>query len=385
MLNSRGVIGLALLAVVVAFGWGVAQLFQLRFASGDIYPEYSSLRADPLGTKAYFEALHAFGGSVQRNLSGPQRLPHGPGTTVFYFALPHDELQRDETESRALDAYVRNGGRLIVTLYPEFSRTRRWGSRVNTNMMAVGNTVDLQQKWGFQATYSEVKRSANGDFPPVAARPLSTDLPELSWHTAQVLTNVGLEWKVIYARETDPVMIERRLGAGTIVLATDSFFVSNEALLNEREAQLLAWLAGPGSTIVFDESHLGLREQPGVAAMARRYQLHGAVAALFALAALFVWKNAVSFVPRMDRDQGKIEVRGRDTVAGFTNLLRRSIRPDQLLQTCLNEWHKSRLLDRRASPRKLERVSAVVDTFNGAPQRNSLTAYNEISRILNEK
>lgn len=389
MLKRRGIVAIALLAMLAAFGWGIAELFKLRFASGDIYPEYSSLRADPLGTKAYFEALHALGGTVQRHLASAHQLPHGPGTTAFYFALPHDELERTANEFRALEAFVRNGGRLVVTLFPEFSPVRRWPGPAVTNsaaaQRAAGQTVDLQQKWGFGTAYSDIKRGPDGTFPSLEARPLTQDLPGVSWHSGLVFTNVGLEWKVIYARDTDPVMIERRLGSGTIVFATDSYFASNEALQNEREARLLAWLAGQNHTIVFDEAHLGVREQPGIAAMARRYNLHGAVAALLVLALLFVWKNSASFVPRLDENGGAVEVRGRDAAAGFTNLLRRSIKPEQLLQACLNEWHKARLLDRRASPRKMEKVTATVENFNAGPERNSVATYNEISRILNEK
>ena len=37
-------------------------LFQLRFEQGDIYPAYSSLRADPLGTKVFYESLETLPG-----------------------------------------------------------------------------------------------------------------------------------------------------------------------------------------------------------------------------------------------------------------------------------------------------------------------------------
>ena len=41
----------------VAFVLGVLQLFRLRFEQGDVYPPYSTLRADPLGSMALYERI----------------------------------------------------------------------------------------------------------------------------------------------------------------------------------------------------------------------------------------------------------------------------------------------------------------------------------------
>ena len=57
MLNRRPVLVFVLLFVLGAFGYGLVQLFKLRFATGDIYPPYSSLRGDPLGSRVYVDRL----------------------------------------------------------------------------------------------------------------------------------------------------------------------------------------------------------------------------------------------------------------------------------------------------------------------------------------
>lgn len=46
-----------LVAALVLFLSGVAQLFVMRFDAGNVYPAYSSYRSDPLGTRAFCEAL----------------------------------------------------------------------------------------------------------------------------------------------------------------------------------------------------------------------------------------------------------------------------------------------------------------------------------------
>ena len=43
----------AVILLCAALGW----LFQLRLGGGDLYPNYSSLRADALGTRALYDAL----------------------------------------------------------------------------------------------------------------------------------------------------------------------------------------------------------------------------------------------------------------------------------------------------------------------------------------
>jgi len=397
MLNRRAILFITLAALAAVFVWGVVHLFALRFAGGDVYPEYSSLRADPFGTKIYFESLKgASEAHVRRNFRAPQHLPDGRDATLFVFGLPWDELESDEQEYRKLDGFVRNGGRLVVTLYPQLAMPRFWGRILATNNPAfkgktkdeLGRTViDLTEKWGCRLDFHEVKRGSDRTLQPVPVTALLPQQmpPSISWHSALIFTNLSFDWKVIYARGTDPVMIERQLGSGTIVFATDSYFASNEALQKEREPKLLAWLAGANRDIIFDEAHLGVHETTGIAGLARRYNLHGGIFALVVLAALFVWKNSLSFVPSPENAAAAEEVRGRESAAGFVNLLRRSISSEQLLQTCLTEWHKSRALDRRASPRKREKVRAAVESFNTSAQPNPIETYKTISSILNEK
>jgi hypothetical protein len=75
-----------------------------------------------------------------------------------------------------------------------------------------------------------------------------TDLPlppDLDWHSGLVFTNLRSECGVsIYTRGTNAVVIERSFGTGSVVMATDSYFVSNEAMAKDRHADLLAWLVG---------------------------------------------------------------------------------------------------------------------------------------------
>ena len=59
------------------------------------------------------------------------------------------------------------------------------------------------------------------------------------------------------------------------MLSSDSYFLSNEAIRKERHADLLAWLVGLNARVLFDETHLGVSESPGVAASALELALEG--------------------------------------------------------------------------------------------------------------
>jgi hypothetical protein len=300
-------------------------------------------------------------------------------------------------EFKALEAFVRGGGRLVVTLYPELNKPRGFVSGTGTNRPVFKNPLrddddsrppplNLREKWGFGMEHIPTTREGRLFSPVTASRIHPAPLPaRVSWHSSLVFTNLDFSWRVIYARGTDPVMIEKEYGAGSIVLATDSYFVSNEAMRKERDPDLLTWLPGNSREVIFDETHLGVMESAGVAILARRYKLHGGVIALLVLAALFIWRNSVSFVPRTDEQKLSSPVLGRESAAGFQNLLRRSIAPKDLLQTSLDEWHKTGRLDGRHTASRREKIRAVVEAYNAAEKPNIVDTYREIVRILNHK
>ena len=73
--------------LVAAFVFGIAKLFQLRFDHGDIYPAGSSLRADPLGAKVFYESLRKLDSLEVNRLYEPlNQIGSGRGKTLFIIA-----------------------------------------------------------------------------------------------------------------------------------------------------------------------------------------------------------------------------------------------------------------------------------------------------------
>jgi hypothetical protein len=102
------------------FAFGIVQLFKLRFDAGDVYPAYSTLRSDPLGTMALYESIDKLPGiSAQRDFSANNRLPETPDTTYLHLAADTYEWKwMPEDAFQAINTFVRGGGRLVITLLP---------------------------------------------------------------------------------------------------------------------------------------------------------------------------------------------------------------------------------------------------------------------------
>ena len=111
---------LILLACAALFFFGVRELFELRFESGDVYPPYSSLRADPLGAMAFYESLGKMPGiSVRRDFSAANHLPQEPGTAYLQLgAKRYDWQWLSDDLYHDIKDFVRGGGRFGHHFFP---------------------------------------------------------------------------------------------------------------------------------------------------------------------------------------------------------------------------------------------------------------------------
>lgn len=253
--------------------------------------------------------------------------------------------------------------------------------------------ANVPKEWGFDFQFNHLDTNEDGQilFPKARLMAALPDLPaQLAVHTTLCFTNLTNGWVTVYQRDQKaPVVVERKFGAGSVVLVADSYPFSNEALFKDRSAALLAWLLGSGREAIFDEAHLGIVEQPGMATLMRRYQLHGLVLSLLLVAGLFVWKNSHSLVPphpETEAGAGPV-VMGRDSASGFVNLVRRGIAPAELINVCFAEWKKSHARFAALSPaqrRDLEQLiqqQAALEPHLRKPVEN----YRVISQILQRR
>lgn len=321
-------------------GYGIWRLFDLRFASGDIYPPYSSLRADAQGTRAVFDSLSELSGyAVNRNFRPFESMLKGK-QTVFYLGItPRSfELATDD-ELKSFEELAESGSRVVIG----FLRARRERALSGTS---------LSKRW--HVSFAYLNRIEPGD----------------DSGTSLVFIDRGPEW-----HGSD--VLERNFGAGSIVLLPFVDPLSNQALELERNTPLITSLIGSNRKIVFEESHLGVIESGSVAGLARKYRLQGLYAAVLLLAALFVWKNSTSLLPPLAASPTQNVASAKDQSSGLANLLRRNIPQKDLIGVCLEQWEKSRV---RYSNEKRLQVRAVARR-GGDP----VIMYQEIGRILAQR
>lgn len=371
-LHARSdILKIATAAVVVAFALGAVRLVMMRFEAGNIYPPYSSLRTDPLGTKAFYDGLSELAAlNVSRNYTPLDRFSAAPLATLMYIGIGSDRHGSyiDERQVDALAAFVSAGGRLVVSL-PADARDYQIDRELGPLLKRFGAAVKTTAPG--QAT--EVRRS---ETQPGLARFYFDELAD--------------EWKSVYLRDIMAVIIERRFGKGTVVFSGDSYYMTNEAVWRQRRPSLLAWLVGAGREVIFDETHLGVVQQVGIAALGRRYGLAGTMAVLAGLGILAIWKGWASFLPRSDARAAALSgagVSGKGSQAALLNLLRRSISHKQLLAVCLQEWRRAARRPRRGLDDAVRRVEAVVqdEQAKAGKHRDTAAAYRRICRILSER
>jgi len=401
-----------LLGCAAVFAFGIWQLFQLRFTQGDVYPPYSSLRADPLGAMAFYESLQKIPGiSTMRDFSDSNRLPDEPQTVYLHLAGSRYEwewMPRDLFHQ--MQHFLASGNRLVITFFPQTESYvfRDYNGDDETNSVKSSKSKDeklvptqppkkkkhlqgedtdisLEIEWGFHPSFETLVEGGDNYAPARVVNMTDLPLPQImDWHSGLIFTNCDNSWRTIYARGTNAVVIERRFGKGSVVIATDSYFISNEAMERDRHADLLAWLVGTNKRVVFDEAHLGVVETSGVATLMRKYRLHGFAAGLMLLAGLFIWKNSTSLVPTRANEKREDFVAGKDAASGFVNLLRRSIASTDLLATCFAEWKKSVASSGRFSSARLQRAELIFRSENSQlnKDRNPIAAYKNISKEL---
>ena len=416
---KRSLLTLTLAVLLVAgFGYGVVRLFTLRYEAGEVYPPYSTMRADPLGAKGLFEALDELPGvEVRRNFQPLKKLQPGHPITLVYLGVQH-QAYWTERELQEFESLLAGGTRAVFAFFPfdrppipedlkresrqERERKRKQMEREERKSNDAGGKeedkkggdeetrsglvsfADVAKRFGFQFGFLPAGENRTYDRHAFVFEPGAKLERDLSWHSAIYFHDLTTEWKALYLSETKPVIVERRYGRGSIVLSGDAFFFSNEALRKERHTRLLARIFDGPADVVFDEEHLGVTNQPGIVQLALKYRLHGVIAGLLLIAVLFVWKNAVRFIPaHSDAHPGGDVIAGRDSTAGFNNLLFRAIKPGEIFDVCVEEWRKIPGHQRDVQAR----VEGIRERQAARPpkQRNPVAAWREIAEVLARK
>ncbi len=390
--------------IIAICAYALLQLLLMRYTSGDVFPKYSSLRSDPFGTKAFYESLSGCCDiKVSRNFEGLHKVKDRSESALVFAGsgVPPDEIPLSYFND--FEAYMKNGGRLIVTYVrsgiiaqameemnqeqkkeqEKKDKKKKEKEPEKSPEEELIKTIKLSKLWGLR--YKEFENKEIGQ----ARLVTKATLPKvMTWHSPVYFELEGKDWNVFYTREGQPVVTERKFGKGSLVLVSDTFFLSNEAMLRDRQPEFLAWLIGGKKEVIFDEYHHGIATSQGVVSLAKKYHLHGLAAGLLIMALLFVWMNSTSLVPAYSSaaELEKKTMAGKDTASGLSNLLRRSVSMKDILPLCLSEWKKS-LGKQKHLDKRVKRVEEYLTQGSEELVRvkDPVATYNRISEMLRER
>jgi len=367
--------------LLAGFFWLLIAIVLVPVETGDAYPKYSTLRADPLGSKILYDSLAEIKGlRVERNYKQPPIGLMGHQAAIFHLGGSGPAWEsRSLNELKQYEAMASSGSRLIFGFAPalpaldaNFEVFAKQGKQAKQEIRKP-IVRPIIARWGVQF---HLRKASAAERATLSSQPRESAL----------YFEPDATWKVIERnRDGQPSHVEKRFGNGAVILLADTFVISNEGLKeNPKNAALLPQLIGSSTHIIFDENHLGIAETGSIGSMIRRYKLQGSVAILLLLGLLFIWRNATSLLPatrtRQAAGNDAIPFTGRDAQEGLATLLRRSIPAADVSTVCMKEWRRAIPLLPPVSESRLAQVEALAQSAGG--DQKPAGFYREVQRIL---
>ncbi|MGK0187899.1 MAG: hypothetical protein ACI9R3_003690 [Verrucomicrobiales bacterium] len=438
-MNKAGTLIIVACLVLFLLG-GIYEVFRLRFQAGDTFPEYSTLRADPLGAKAAYDTIDALDNYslVTRNRENLRFLKVEPDSTLLFAGVTGDWLNETltPTEFEVLDTAIQKGARCVMTLSGRDNAIGREIEIVETgevehvtpdevlereanrskkkpiNIEAEKPVDDgdkagaeedesesqflgfdaIKERWQFDVGYTTTE---DWDLEEGIAAKVEVTSPllgaEITVRSPWRFAGLGPMWKPVATIAGRPVIMQRPYGKGTLVMCADSWFLSNESLAKYRELGPLLWAVGKRSNLVVDETHHGVQESEGVVGMVARYHLHGVIPGVILLFLLVLWRGSSSLVPSAalsaSENARAVTVDGIDADSGVVRLMRSGISKQEILRQCYLAWARHPVLRRRYSKTDVAAVRdrVVAEESKSTGQRDLVSAYREIAQSLSRR
>ena len=371
----------ALLLVLVLAGRALRVVW-LRFEKGDSYSKYSTFRSDALGCRALYEALRSLSSLEVRRFIRPAETLSNPGqATMFWLGASSSSSWLDafypawRPPKRWLD-FARSGGHLVWS-FREADRARNLGGDLE-----FGPGLQYRRVFDGAESFEEgrMARVSNEEGLRVESLP--------RFGRGGFIVNEDGKWRIVFEADGVPTVVRRPWGEGFLTVLSDTYVLSNEALLEEPSPEFVRWLLMGRREVWFDETHLGVRSQASLVALMRRYRLLPLYISLILIGLLIVWRSSASLLPKSNQiPEAEASADPRRSTAnavatgGISGLLRRHVPTQDLLPICAARWQRSM---RRSSGGAL-RFEAEIQQIASEAQERSISpvaAYRKASDLL---
>jgi hypothetical protein len=332
------------LALLLMFAVFLFAVYQYKRVGNDTLPQNtpSSLNARPAGAKALFLLLRRYGYRVDRLEAGWRALTDSDGLTfVIEPLLPEREPSRAEVT--ALRDWVARGGTVLYCV------------------TAPERPLDPNDPLGGDLAITRGDDATTTISLPANASPYLQDVHRLSVNCpVRLQPAAGAGYTVLAADRFGPVIVQKSIGRGRLLVAADLNLTNNAAILDEDNAQFMVNVAATavgdsGRNVLFDEYHHGAGfegndgDHPGGLLANAPLPLRLTLIHFAGLAALIIYNGNRRFgAPR--RVAPPEERANTDYIRSMARLYRRSQSADIALMTLAAAFRRSLMRNLDLSP-----------------------------------
>ena len=375
---------LVILGLCVFFVYTAIRIFSIRFSKGDIYPKYSSMRSDPLGTKALYESYSMLEHiTVSRNMRPLYEISE---ENVFLLRAGMENI--NAAGDAELFKFMLGGGRVAVFFSGkcglEDKKTRKKEGKSED-----GRETAKKDEWKkMEAGKFELIYDGRDQVFPRKASP-EPDFAEFGCFDNDAMTYFKFanpaSWKIIFTDPSGrPVVAETAIGKGKLIVSAGSYVISNEGLRKNPQPAFLAWLPGGRNNIIFDESAHGFFISRNIVWLLSRYRLEFLALNIILIVVLLLWRNAFSFSQESNKsflEAIAAKENSFSSSAGLETLLGK-IPEKKILKYCFDEWLKPGNT-RFYSEHEIQELKTIATESENS--RDPVATYNKANKILTER
>lgn len=357
--------------LVLFFTFSAYKIMSMQYRKGDIYPQYSSLRHDPMGTSIFFQSLKKMGYKVETIME--ERLPENvdPQNTILFSLSPSFFISKESREE--IISFILRGGRVFVSdkhdnRLMSFFDTHILSGENNNNKRKNDNN---EQKDERNAIPEEIFNFANERLKVFNKSTLKSNWPKS---------------KTVYKFKEQDIIILLNHGKGDIIISSETYFISNESLVKEPPVRFLTWIMNGRKRVMVDEFHHGISYKKGISFLLKKYNLYWFIAYLILIFFLYLWHALPYFQNPLPRPStGNFNT--QSSLHGYTQLLTKTIPKNKLLDICIDQWikgSKNRFLMER-NKKAIKHIKDKIELTSMDKDEELISKYNEISNIIKEK
>lgn len=343
-----------------------------KYSLGDNFPETSIYRSDPKGQSIIYETL-------QNDLSKSVISHEDPliGFAKYNNCLiVFSELSFEyKTIKNDLAQKIYDGNDLLICKV-RYNSNKDALSEEPTKFESKNNSVDKNlRELVMSAAWNESSDII-----------IKEDVLQLKAISKKVFQKYDKSFKVECVDiNKKPVLVSAPFGKGKVYLLSDNYFLSNEYFFKNQDSVFLDkfFVNSQRSTIVFDQTMLGVWVSPGVMGLVRKYHFESVILGLFIIGLLLVWRLSVEeqfYGDSLSLNSNKEASDNYEDALGV--LLKNNINPADLIQHACKELEGAHKQIYQISNSKLEEVKKISNQPFFKSNSEIVFVYNQIVKCI---